>query len=42
MTDDNEDQAHAQSSRRSALAVTLGAVVWVGVVVCIVAKGWGA
>lgn len=42
MTDDNEYQDHERPSRRSALAVTLGTVTWIGVVACIVAKGWGA
>lgn len=42
MTNESEHQDHTQPSRRSALAVTLGAVAWIGVVACIVVKGWGA
>ncbi|MFE2528163.1 hypothetical protein ACFXEL_28485 [Streptomyces sp. NPDC059382] len=42
MTGENEHRDHVRRTRRSALAVTLGAVAWIAVVACIVARGWCA
>ncbi|MER6388238.1 hypothetical protein ACFWHQ_22600 [Streptomyces sp. NPDC060334] len=42
MTGENEHRDHARRTRRGALAVTLGAVAWIAVVACIVARGWSA
>ncbi|MER6519294.1 MULTISPECIES: hypothetical protein [unclassified Streptomyces] len=42
MTGENEHRDHARRTRRGALAVTLGAVAWIVVVACIVARGWSA
>ncbi|WP_374775188.1 hypothetical protein OG756_22090 [Streptomyces sp. NBC_01310] len=39
---DNEHQDHRQTSKRNAVAVTLGAVAWIACVAFIVARGWGA
>ncbi|WP_327385692.1 hypothetical protein [Streptomyces sp. NBC_01207] len=42
MTDDNEHQEHAHTSRPCAVALTLGAVEWITCVALIVAWGWGS
>lgn len=38
----DEHQEHTQAGKRSAVAVTLGAVAWIVYVIFIVARGWGA
>lgn len=37
-----EGQYRPHTSRRGAVAVTLGAVAWIACVAFIVARGWGA